>query len=67
MRMAGDPTKQRGRPFAKGRSGDPAGKPKGARHRVTRAVEALFDGEAEALTRKALEMALADDGALLRF
>jgi len=57
---------QRGRPFAKGKSGNPAGKPKGARHRVTLATEALLDGEAEALTRKAVEMALAGDGAALR-
>ena len=56
----------RGRPFAKGESGNPAGKPKGARHRVTLATEALLDGEAEALTRKAIEMALAGDGAALR-
>ena len=46
----------RGRPFAKGESGNPAGKPKGARHRVTLATETLLDGEAEGLTRKAIEM-----------
>jgi hypothetical protein len=57
---------QRGRPFKKGRSGNPAGKPKGARHRATVAAEALLDGEAEGLTRKAIEMALAGDGTALR-
>jgi len=56
----------RGRPFAKGESGNRAGKPKGARHRVTLATEALLDGEAEALTRKAVELALAGDSAALR-
>ena len=56
----------RGRPFAKGESGNSAGKPKGARHRVTLATEALLDGEAEGLTRKAIELALAGDGAALR-
>jgi hypothetical protein len=42
------------------------GKPKGARHRATLAVAALLDGEAEALTRKAVDMALAGDGAAMR-
>ena len=42
------------------------GKPTGTRHRVTRAVEELLDGEAEALTRKAVEMALDGDTTALR-
>jgi hypothetical protein len=42
------------------------GKPKGARHRATQAALALLEGEAEALTRKAVEMALAGDGSALR-
>src|SRR5436190_21458026 len=42
------------------------GKPKGARHRTTLAVEALLDGEAEGLTRKAIKMALAGDTVALR-
>jgi hypothetical protein len=42
------------------------GKPKGARHRVSLAVEALLAGEAEALTRKAIESALAGDSTALR-
>jgi hypothetical protein len=57
---------QRGKPFQKGMSGNPAGKPKGARHKATRAVEALLDGEAEALTRKAIEKALGGDTVALR-
>jgi hypothetical protein len=57
---------QRGRPFMKGQSGNPAGKPKGARHRATLAAETLLDGEAEALTRKAIELALAGDPIALR-
>lgn len=46
-------------------AGNP-GKPKGARHRTTLAVEALLDGEAEGLTRKAIELALAGDTVALR-
>ena len=46
---------QRGRPFAKGRSGNPAGKPRGARNQATLAAEALFDGEAVFLDRWAPE------------
>ena len=49
-----------------GQSGNPAGKAKGARNRTTLAMEAILDGEAEALTRKAIEMALDGDGPALR-
>jgi hypothetical protein len=55
-------TKTRGRPFAMGN----AGRPKGARHRVSLAVEALLAGEAEALTRKAIEAALGGDSTAMR-
>jgi Family of unknown function (DUF5681) len=58
--------KQRGRPFEPGRSGNPAGKLPGTRHRATIAIQSLLDGEAEALTRKAIELALAGDVACLR-
>jgi hypothetical protein len=47
-------------------SGNPAGKPKGARHRATMAVQALLEGEAEALTRKCIELAQAGDTTALR-
>ncbi len=57
--------KQSGR-FVKGQSGNPAGRPKGARHKTTLAMEALLDGEAEKLTRKAIELALEGDGPALR-
>jgi hypothetical protein len=43
-----------------------AGRPKGARNRATQAVLALLEGEGEALTRKAVQMALAGDGVALR-
>jgi len=57
---------QRGRPFLPGQSGNPNGRPKGARNRITRAVEALIDGHSDALAAKAIDMALAGDGSMLR-
>jgi hypothetical protein len=58
--------KQRGRPFRKGRSGNPSGEAKGTRHKATMAVQALLEGEAEALTRKCIDLAKAGDGTALR-
>jgi hypothetical protein len=57
---------QRGRPFKPGQSGNPSGRPKGARNAATVAVEALLDGEAEELTRKAIELGKQGDMAALR-
>ena len=48
--------------FAKGNGG----RPRGARNRVTVAVEELPDGEVEALTRNAIELALDGDTTALR-
>jgi hypothetical protein len=42
------------------------GRPKGARHKTSLAIEELLDGEAEALTRKAIELAKEGDMAALR-
>lgn len=58
--------KQRGKPFQKGVSGNPAGKPVGTRHKATRAALALLEGEAEALSRKAVELALEGNVVALR-
>lgn len=52
--------------WPKGVSGNPMGRPRGARHRSTLAVEALLDGEAEGLTRKAIEVAMEGDVEALR-
>jgi hypothetical protein len=55
-----------GRPFSPGQSGNPAGKPKGTRHRVTVLAEHLLDGEAEALIRTVIEKAKQGDMTALR-
>ena len=52
--------------FRPGRSGNPKGRPRGSRSKATLAAEALLEGEAEALTRKAVELALAGDLTALR-
>jgi hypothetical protein len=57
--------KQGGR-FQPGQSGNPAGKPAGARHRTTLAIEALLEGQHQALTQKAVDLALAGDTVALR-
>ena len=61
-----DDTRNNGRTtagrFAKGNPG----RPLGARHKATLAAEAILDGEAEALTRKAVEKALEGDATALR-
>src|SRR3954447_18959741 len=47
------------------RPGNP-GRPAGARNRVTLAAMAMLEGEAEALTRRCVELALAGDTTALR-
>lgn len=46
-------------------AGNP-GRPKGARHKYSLAVEALLDGQSEALTQKAVDLALEGDTTALR-
>jgi len=52
--------------FPVGVSGNPAGRPEGSRHRASVLAEGLLDGRVEALTEKAVEMALAGDVTALR-
>jgi len=52
--------------FKKGWSGNPAGRPRGTRNKAIEAAELLLEGEAEALTRRAVERALEGDAAALR-
>jgi hypothetical protein len=52
--------------YAKGVSGNPAGRPKGSRNRATLVAEALVEERAEPLTAKMIELAEAGDAALLR-
>jgi hypothetical protein len=55
-----------GRPFEKGRSGNPSGRPRGSRNRATREMQQLLDGESEALARKVVELALDGNTTALR-
>jgi hypothetical protein len=51
--------------FLPGQSGNPAGRPRGARNKKTLALEALLDGESEALMQRLIDLAkLGDDLAL---
>ena len=63
--MTANADEKQGR-FKPGRSGNPSGKKPGTLNNATRAVLALLDGEAEALTRKAVNMALDGDTTALR-
>lgn len=52
--------------FQKGHSGNPAGRPPGSRNRSTLVAEVLLEGEAEALTRRVIELALEGDTTALK-
>src|SRR5262249_11105971 len=53
-------------PFEKGASGKPAGGPRGSRNRATLLMEGLLADDAEAIGRKAIEMAKQGDMAAIR-
>jgi hypothetical protein len=60
------PGRVRGRSFEKGRSGNPAGRRTGSCNKTTAAAAALLAGESEALTRRAVELALGGDPTAMR-
>jgi len=56
----------KGRPFEKGVSGNPAGRPAGSRNAATEMAQALLDGEAETLVRRCVELALQGNPAAMK-
>jgi hypothetical protein len=53
--------------FPKGRSGNPAGRKKGSKNLVTRALASVSEADAEAIIRKGLELAREGNPTLLRW
>jgi Family of unknown function (DUF5681) len=52
--------------FRPGQSGNPAGRPKGARNKITVAIEALIDAASTDIATKAIELAKAGDATMIR-
>lgn len=57
---------KQGSRWARGVSGNPQGRPRGARNKATVAAETLLDGQAEALTKACIDRALGGDSVALR-
>src|SRR5579864_4850674 len=55
-----------GRRFVKGVSGNPAGRPPGSRNAATELAQALLDGEADALVRRCVGLALDGNPAAMK-
>jgi Family of unknown function (DUF5681) len=52
--------------FKKGQSGNPNGKPPGARNKATLLIEKLLDDDAKNIAEKAIELAKSGDSTALR-
>jgi hypothetical protein len=52
--------------FQKGQSGNPRGRPKGSLNKTTLAVQSILNGEAESITRMAIQYALEGDTTALK-
>jgi Family of unknown function (DUF5681) len=52
--------------FQSGQSGNPAGRPKGARGKATILAEGMFDGEAQEVIRAAIDLAKSGDVSVIR-
>ena len=52
--------------FRPGQSGNPGGRPKGARNKITVAIEALIDAASTDIATKAIELAKAGDATMIR-
>ena len=52
--------------FKPGKSGNPKGKPKGARHKVTILAEKLLDKDAKGVVEKCVELAKAGDSSAIK-
>jgi hypothetical protein len=58
---ANSPKKPRGRPFQKGQSANPSGRPQGSRNKATIALEKLMADDGEAVVQSVIEAAKGGD------
>jgi hypothetical protein len=54
------------KPYKAGQSGNPNGRPRGARNKATVMLEAMLDGEGEEVARKCIDLAKAGDTTCIR-
>jgi hypothetical protein len=65
MNNSSKKTTNKGR-WAKGTSGNQSGRPAGSRNKATEALQQMLEGEAERITRKAIDLALGGDLTAIR-